>query len=322
MPTEYEQSGCLLGGLLPQNTPGDIRPQLLAANASSSFNGRAVLSGHVAPRLPHAREALGHRDGCSKRRDASCNLDGFFQRGFGGRFDYHDCDCARITNVLQGGGLITSVKSKPKIIHSKAFDQLETLADRLIWARERKMWTQEKLAQESGVTQGTIGNIEANLRQRPRGLLAIADALGVSPTWLETGEGSPDVVVIDGQHRLFGLLKSHGLDAIVKGSEELQSLAGEALSGETSPGELDDPVAHNDNERRLLRAFRRILEVDRDQALTSMEKRRGEVAEIAKQFLMQQYKVKGALTNEEVEDGFRRAHEANGRVLDNTPKKT
>ncbi len=41
----------------------------------------------------------------------------------------------------------------------------------------------------AGVTQSTIGNIEAGLRKSPRELLAIAAAVKVSPEWLKTGRG-------------------------------------------------------------------------------------------------------------------------------------
>ncbi|WP_354407046.1 helix-turn-helix domain-containing protein [Variovorax atrisoli] len=50
-------------------------------------------------------------------------------------------------------------------------------------------WSQVQLADEAGVTQSAIGNIESGLRQRPRELVSIARALRVSPEWLETGKG-------------------------------------------------------------------------------------------------------------------------------------
>lgn len=55
-------------------------------------------------------------------------------------------------------------------------------------ARERAGLSQPALAERAGVSQGTIGNVESGLRKRPRELLAIAAALGVSPQWLETGK--------------------------------------------------------------------------------------------------------------------------------------
>lgn len=120
---------------------------------------------------------------------------------------YHDRDSALNTNVMQLPGSITSVN---------------TLAERLKWARERKGWGQEQLAAKAGVSQGTIGNAESGLRKKPRDLVAIAIALEVSPAWLETGKGTPDIITIDGQHRLFGLLKDLDLSKVVPGEEHLR----------------------------------------------------------------------------------------------------
>lgn len=65
---------------------------------------------------------------------------------------------------------------------------MKTIADRLKEARLAKNLTQEDLARAAGVTQSTIGNIEAGTRKNPRELLAIASALDVDPTWLKTGK--------------------------------------------------------------------------------------------------------------------------------------
>lgn len=70
---------------------------------------------------------------------------------------------------------------------------VNTIAERLKLARELKQWTQEDLAHSAGVKQGTIGNIEAGLRKRPRDLLAIAKALSVRPEWLQDGQGHMSV---------------------------------------------------------------------------------------------------------------------------------
>lgn len=66
---------------------------------------------------------------------------------------------------------------------------MNTIADRLKAAREDAGLTQPELAAKAHVSQGTIGNIETGLRKRPRELLSIAQALGVSPAWLESGKG-------------------------------------------------------------------------------------------------------------------------------------
>ena len=67
---------------------------------------------------------------------------------------------------------------------------MNTIAERLKEARDAVGLTQPELAVKAGVSQGTIGNIEAGIRKRPRDLLAIAAALNVNPAWLETGKGS------------------------------------------------------------------------------------------------------------------------------------
>lgn len=66
-----------------------------------------------------------------------------------------------------------------------------TLADRLKWARLRAGLSQEQLGDKAGVSQSTIGNLEAGTRNSARRLPQIADILGVSALWLAEGEGKP-----------------------------------------------------------------------------------------------------------------------------------
>ena len=61
------------------------------------------------------------------------------------------------------------------------------LAYRLKLIRGERGLTQEQLAERAGISQSAIGNIESGHRKRPRDLVAIATALGVTPEWLETG---------------------------------------------------------------------------------------------------------------------------------------
>jgi transcriptional regulator with XRE-family HTH domain len=65
-----------------------------------------------------------------------------------------------------------------------------TLGERVREARERLKLTQEQLASRARVSQGTIANLESGYRARPRNLLLLAEALGVTPQWLERGEHS------------------------------------------------------------------------------------------------------------------------------------
>lgn len=65
---------------------------------------------------------------------------------------------------------------------------MDTVASRVIRAREAHGWTQSELARRSGVSQGTIGNIEAGIRNGLQSLADIADTLGVRYRWLRDGE--------------------------------------------------------------------------------------------------------------------------------------
>ena len=67
---------------------------------------------------------------------------------------------------------------------------MKNIADRVKAVRQELGWNQVELAEQVGVSQSTIGNIESGQRKRPRELLSIAKALGVTPEWLETGKGS------------------------------------------------------------------------------------------------------------------------------------
>lgn len=78
------------------------------------------------------------------------------------------------TNVMQETHVITDVN---------------TIAERLKQARDEQNLSQKQLAKKSGVSQGTIGNVESGARKDPRELLAIARALGVDPEWLKSGNG-------------------------------------------------------------------------------------------------------------------------------------
>ncbi len=66
---------------------------------------------------------------------------------------------------------------------------MKTVSERLKHAREWKGWTQAQLAVAADVSTGTVGNIEAGLRQSKGSIPQIADALGVSYQWLANDKG-------------------------------------------------------------------------------------------------------------------------------------
>lgn len=69
---------------------------------------------------------------------------------------------------------------------------MRTLAERLVWARTQREFTQEDLAKRAGVAQSTIGSLEAGSRLTARKITAIAGALSVSCDWLAEGKGAID----------------------------------------------------------------------------------------------------------------------------------
>lgn len=127
------------------------------------------------------------------------------------------------TNVMQGGGTFTNVK---------------TVADRLKEARKSKGLNQEQLAKLSGVSPATIANIEVGTRKNPRNLLQIAKAVGRSPQWLMTGrddERTPSDARPGAPPDLFSALEAVGvaLAAVPKSMREAvaTNLAGWARDG-------------------------------------------------------------------------------------------
>lgn len=85
-----------------------------------------------------------------------------------------------ITNVFELGVSITFVN---------------TLADRLKYARKLRDLTQKQLALAAKISQGAISNYETRLRASPRQLLKLAAALRVNPLWLAEGIGPIEVPI-------------------------------------------------------------------------------------------------------------------------------
>lgn len=66
---------------------------------------------------------------------------------------------------------------------------MDTIATRLKFLRDRKGWTQTQLAVAAGVGQSTVGNIEAGIRAGKGSLIKLAKALDASLDWLIEGTG-------------------------------------------------------------------------------------------------------------------------------------
>lgn len=67
---------------------------------------------------------------------------------------------------------------------------VETFAQRLLYARQQRGLTQEKLAKLCSISQSTIASYENGSRLHARNLIELAHVLHVTPKWLRYGEGS------------------------------------------------------------------------------------------------------------------------------------
>lgn len=70
---------------------------------------------------------------------------------------------------------------------------MKTLADRLKSLLIEKNISQADLARDVGVAQPTIFKIVNGDTRNPKNIVEIANALGVDPHWLKTGEGSREI---------------------------------------------------------------------------------------------------------------------------------
>lgn len=75
-------------------------------------------------------------------------------------------------------------------IFSNTITLVNTLQERLIYARKLRGFSQAELAKRAKCRQSTIGNIESGLRKTLRDLVGVARALDVSPDWLADGRGT------------------------------------------------------------------------------------------------------------------------------------
>ena len=64
-----------------------------------------------------------------------------------------------------------------------------TIAERMHRRMAELDITQERLAEMANTSQTTISNVLSGTTKKPRNLVELATALGVSPIWLQTGEG-------------------------------------------------------------------------------------------------------------------------------------
>lgn len=139
---------------------------------------------------------------------------------------------------------------------------VKTLAQRVLTLRTERGWTQGQLAAASGVSQGSIGNIESGARLDPRAttLTGIAHALGVDAHWLSTGDGSKNPHMPTGNTAAFfakenatSYLSNISPGPDLRGKVPLISWvqagtwcqAGDALTAGEAERWMDCPVSHS-----------------------------------------------------------------------------
>lgn len=75
-------------------------------------------------------------------------------------------------------------------VFARSITNVNTFGNRLRQARKLRQLTQAELARACGLSQGAIGNYEANSRGSAKEIFRIADVLKVDPAWLAMGTGS------------------------------------------------------------------------------------------------------------------------------------
>lgn len=116
----------------------------------------------------------------------------------------------------------------PVIFARSPMEAVDTLASRLRKARDQRELSQPALARLAGVSQGTIGNIEAGIRGGASSLAMIAAALQIRYEWLRDGEGPMELPAAYWPFETVDLARFEALSERQKGRVE-QALA-DALS--------------------------------------------------------------------------------------------
>jgi transcriptional regulator with XRE-family HTH domain len=98
--------------------------------------------------------------------------------------DARYCQTAQLSNGTTG-----DVAAQTVSCHNR---EVSTLAERIVIARKRKGWSQNRLNTEAGLSQGIVNRYESGERGKEGGsgdtLGKLAKALGVRVNWLMTGE--------------------------------------------------------------------------------------------------------------------------------------
>ena len=69
---------------------------------------------------------------------------------------------------------------------------MDTLAERIKFARKKRGLTQNQLSELSGVEQSDLSKLERGKSLKTTNLVSLAKALDCNPEWLDTGDGNID----------------------------------------------------------------------------------------------------------------------------------
>lgn len=71
---------------------------------------------------------------------------------------------------------------------------MKTIAERIRWVLDTRHMTAQALSRRAGLADGHVGHFLNGRVKRPHHdtIVAIANAAGVNPKWLEDGEGTPE----------------------------------------------------------------------------------------------------------------------------------
>jgi phage repressor protein C with HTH and peptisase S24 domain len=126
-----------------------------------------------------------------------------------------------MTDILITGCPIVNIG---RLMFMRSNRERSGFGQRMYEARKRAGLTQKEVQAKLGISQSNMSDLEG-MAESSSFTAQLASLYGCSPNWLATGEGSPEVIVIDGQHRLFSQLKDLDLSKAVIDSLHLDAFA-------------------------------------------------------------------------------------------------
>lgn len=173
-------------------------------------------------------------------------------------------------------------------------EDLSTYRGRLLWAMKKAEKTnQSALAREVGIKPQSVQHLldPAKNAHGSSHTTKLAVALGVSPRWLETGEGTAVAMLIDGQHRWFSALKDLDPKKVLLEALNIQA-------ADPSAFESEEARARRTEEEALLAAFRNLPSSERRELVRDVTARAEQLEEMVSRYLRERDGDSSALPTE------------------------